>query len=134
MVDIDKEVVELCQRFLPEWSDGSFEDPRVKVHFMDARKYLEITDFQWDIIFIDITEPLDDSPSYKLFTKEFYQLVTKRLKKNGAVALQAGNLNSALFECHGAIYNTLNLVFKNVESYGAFIPLRYHMGLYLCFQ
>lgn len=122
MVDIDKEVIELCQRYLPRWSDGSFEDPRVKVHFMDAREYLENTDFRWDIIFIDITEPLDDSPSYKLFTKEFYQLVRNSLKKNGAVALQAGNLNPALIECHGAIYNTLKLVFENVESYGAFIP------------
>src|SRR5580698_2958293 len=26
MVDIDGEVVELCKRLLPEWSDGAFED------------------------------------------------------------------------------------------------------------
>lgn len=122
MVDIDQEVVELCQRYLPEWSNGAFEDPKVDVHFMDAREYLENTDYRWDIIFIDITEPLDDNPSYRLFTKEFYQLVVQRLKKNGVTALQAGNLNTAFFECHGAVYNTLKLVFKNVESYGAFIP------------
>jgi len=122
MVDIDSEVVEICKRYLPEWSQGAFDDPKVETCYMDARKYLEENDDKWDIIFLDLTEPLDNSPSYLLFTKEFYQLVAQRIKDGGSIALQAGNLNPRLFECHGAIYNTLKLVFKNVDSYGAFIP------------
>ena len=31
MVDIDGEVVELCKKYLPEWSAGAFEDPRANV-------------------------------------------------------------------------------------------------------
>jgi len=122
MVDIDSEVVELCKYYLPTWSQGAFEDSRVEVLFMDARKYLEGNVGKWDIIIIDLTEPLDDSPSYLLFTKEFYSLTAKRIKKEGAIALQAGNLNPRLFQCHGAIYNTLKLFYKFVDSYGAFIP------------
>lgn len=122
MVDIDRDVVTLCEKYLPEWNGGAFKDPRTELLFMDARKYMENNYKKWDVIFIDITEPLDDSPAYLLFTHEFYQLLAQRLKENGVIALQAGNLNPRLLQCHGAIYNTLKLVFPHVESYGAYIP------------
>ncbi|MEW5922101.1 MAG: polyamine aminopropyltransferase [Bacillota bacterium] len=122
MVDIDRDVVSLCEKYLPEWNRGAFKDPRTELLFMDARKYMENNNKRWDVIFIDITEPLDDSPAYLLFTREFYQLLTNRLKKNGIIALQAGNLNPRLLYCHGAIYNTLKQVYRHVDSYGPFIP------------
>jgi spermidine synthase len=122
MVDIDREVVSLCEKYLPEWNGGAYKDPRTELLFMDARKYMENNHKRWDVIVIDITEPLDDSPAYMLFTREFYQLLTQRLKKNGIIALQAGNLNPRLLQCHSAIYNTLKQVFRYVDSYGAFIP------------
>ena len=122
MVDIDREVVSLCEKYLPEWNGGAFKDPRTELLFMDARKYMENNDKKWDVIIIDITEPLDDSPAYLLFTREFYQLLAQRLKKNGVIALQAGNLNPRLLQCHGAIYNTLKMAFSHVDSYGVYIP------------
>ncbi|MGI6307786.1 MAG: fused MFS/spermidine synthase [Dethiobacteria bacterium] len=123
MVDIDQDVVKLCRQYLPTWSNGAFDDPRVEVHFMDARKYLEENEAKWDIIIIDLTEPLDhNSPSYLLFTKEFYQLVAQRVKEKGGIALQADNLNPRLLQYHGSLYNTLKLTFKYVDSYGAYIP------------
>ena len=36
MIDIDREVVEACRRFLPEQSDGAFEDPRAELVFDDS--------------------------------------------------------------------------------------------------
>ena len=36
MVDIDGEVVELSKKYLPEWSDGAFDDPRARVIIGDA--------------------------------------------------------------------------------------------------
>ncbi len=122
MVDIDREAVELCKKYLPEWSQGTFGDPRVEVVYMDARKYLEENMEKWDVIFLDLPEPLDDSPCYLLFTSEFYKIVAQRLQTGGHLALQADNLNPRLFHCHAAIYNTLKKHFKNVESYGTYIP------------
>jgi spermidine synthase len=122
MVDIDKEAVELCKQHLPQWSEGTFEDPRVKVLHMDARKYLEENTEKWDIIFLDLPEPLDDGPCYLLFTSEFYKIVAGRLKSGGHIALQADNLNPRLFHSHAAIYNTLKKHFNIVESYGTYIP------------
>ena len=103
MVDIDKEAVELCKKYLPEWSQGTFEDPRVEVVYMDARKYLEENKEKWDIIFLDLPEPLDDSPCYLLFTSEFYKIVSERLQTGGTTCRQI-ILGPC---CSTAIYNTL---------------------------
>ncbi|MDP6783722.1 MAG: spermidine synthase, partial [Dehalococcoidia bacterium] len=40
MVDIDREVVEICRRLLPKHHQGSFEDPRTQLLFEDAYNYL----------------------------------------------------------------------------------------------
>ena len=122
MVDIDKEVIDLCRTYLPQWNDGFYDDSKVRLIFEDARKYLEESDEYWDIIFMDLPEPLEDSPCYMLFTKEFYSMAKTKLYSNGMIALQAGNLNVRLLECHGAVYNTLKKVFNHVDSYGAYIP------------
>lgn len=122
MVDIDQEVVELCKKYLVEWHQGAFDDPRVEVIHMDARKYLEETEEKFDCMFLDLTEPIDDGPSYLLFTKQFYQTVADRLTPEGIVALQAGSYNPRLIECHAAVCNTLATAFPIVRSYGAFIP------------
>ena len=122
MVDIDREVVELCKEYLPQWHQGAFENPKVQVHYMDARKYLKKTDEVFDIIFVDLTEPLDDGPSYLLFTKQFFQIAYERLADDGIIALQAGSFNPRLIECHAAVCNTLQTAFPIVRSYWNFIP------------
>ncbi|NLZ39126.1 MAG: polyamine aminopropyltransferase [Firmicutes bacterium] len=122
MVDIDREVVELCKKYLPEWHQGAFDNPKVRVHYMDARKYLKKTDEVFDIIFMDLTEPLDDGPSYLLFTKQFYEIAYERITADGIIALQAGSFNPRLIECHAAICNTLKTSFPIVRSYWNFIP------------
>jgi spermidine synthase len=122
MVDIDREVVQLCREYLPGWSQGFFDDPRVEVLHMDARKYLEDSDENFDLIFMDLTEPLDDGPSYLLFTREFYATVRDRLTEDGIISLQAGSFNPRLIECHTAICNTLATAFPIVRSYASYIP------------
>ena len=115
-------MVELCKEYLPSWHQGAFNDSKVKVLYMDARKYLQKTDDVFDIIYMDLTEPIDDGPSYLLFTKQFYQLVSDRLADDGIIALQAGSFNPRLLECHAAVCNTLATSFPLVRSYHSFIP------------
>jgi spermidine synthase len=122
MVDIDREVVDLCKEYMQKWHQGAFENPKVSLYHTDARKYLEDTDEIFDIIYMDLPEPLDDGPAYLLFTKEFYQLVGERLAGDGIIALQAGSFNPRLIECHAAVCNTLATAFPVVRSYASFIP------------
>lgn len=122
MVDIDSKVVEMCREHLSQWHQGSFEDDRVELLHMDARRYLEQTDRCFDLIYSDLTEPVEEGPSRFLFTREFYDLVKTRLKPKGILTVQSGGFSLDYLSIHAAIRNTLKLAFCNVRSYHTFIP------------
>ncbi len=122
MVDIDREVVALCREHLGDWHRGSFDDPRLDLVISDARHYLEENDERFDVIVIDIPEPLEDSPALKLFTRQFYALLQERLAPDGIIVLQAGDFGSVFLEAHSAIFNTVRQVLPYVYSYHAFVP------------
>jgi spermidine synthase len=122
MVDIDQEVVESAKKFLPEWHQGAFDDPRVELQFLDARKYLEETQEVYDIIIIDISEPVEEGPAYLLYTREFYNILMKRLTKEGIISLQAGTTALTSLLNFSAVYQTLKSVFPVVSPYEAWIP------------
>lgn len=122
MVDIDQEVVEACKKYLPQWHQGAFNDPRVELQFRDARKYLDETDEVYDVMIIDISEPVEEGPAYLLYTKEFYQGVLKRLSPDGLIALQAGTTSTPYLLNFTAVTRTLKEVFPIVSPYQASIP------------
>ncbi len=122
MVDLDKEVVDICREYLPSWHQNSFDNSRVELLYMDARHYVEETDHKFDLVISDITEPVDEGPAYLLFTREFYAILKNRLKEGAVLSLQAGSFNLNLLEAHAAICNTLRLHFPYVSSYHTFIP------------
>ncbi len=122
MVDIDEEVVARCKELLPEWHQGAFEDPRVELRYLDARKYLEETSEAFDVVIIDISEPIEEGPAYLLFTKEFYEIVRERLSPGGVISLQAGTISLNDLECYAAIQKTLEQVFPVVAPAWASIP------------
>jgi spermidine synthase len=122
MVDIDEEVVARSRELLPEWHQGAFEDPRVELRYLDARRYLEETAEIFDVIIIDISEPIEEGPAYLLFTKEFYEIVRERLAPAGVIALQAGTVSLNDLDCYSAIQRTLAQVFPVVCPAWSSIP------------
>jgi spermidine synthase len=122
MVDIDEKVVDICRRYLPSFHKNSFDDPRSKVVFTDARKYLEETTDRYDIVLIDLVEPLEAGPAYLLYTKEFYQIVKSKLNAGGIMCVQSGASGLANVENYFAIHHTLKTVFSIVRPYQSFVP------------
>ncbi|HOL17702.1 MAG TPA: polyamine aminopropyltransferase [Bacillota bacterium] len=122
MVDIDREVVELCRKHLPGWHGNCFDDPRVEVLHMDARRYLEDTKHRYDLIYSDLTEPEEEGPSRLLFTRQFFELVKNRLAPGGILTVQAGCFSIDLLEAHASIRKTLQQCFASVFSYHTYIP------------
>ena len=117
MVDIDDEVVALCQKFLPDHSRGSFEDKRTELLHTDARDYLAKSREVFDIIIIDLPDPIERGPAYLLYTQEFYQLVQDRLTANGIICVQAGSAALTELLNFTAVNNTLKSVFPIVCPY-----------------
>lgn len=122
MVDLDREVVEICQEYLKSWHQGSFDDTRLELLYMDAREYLENTSEIFDVIISDVPEPVEAGPAIRLFTKQYFDLIKNHLTGNGLLSLQAGDYGLPFIGAHSAIYNTLRQVMPFVCSYRAFIP------------
>jgi spermidine synthase len=112
MVDIDRKVPAICQKYLPSLSAGAFRDRRVELLYQD----------RFDVVILDLTEPLEEGPAYLLFTKEFYQGLKKKLKPGGVMALQAGTTSLLVSSTFLAVVNTLRTVFRFVAPYDAQIP------------
>lgn len=117
LVDIDGELVEICKQYLPGWHQGSFDDPRVEVVICDGRDYVEKCNEKFDVIIIDLSDPLEDSPAVFLFTREFYLSVRNCLTDHGCVGIQGEGVSPQEHTLHVRIVNTLQEVFPVVKPY-----------------
>ncbi len=124
IVDIDEYAVEICKKHLPELHNGSYEDRRVKVYFEDARSVIEKS-CGFDIVILDLPEPVEGGTAFLLYTKEFYSMVFKCLKENGAMVTQSASTAINNLKTFTAVINTLKQVFPVVRPYTASIPSFY---------
>lgn len=122
MVDIDKQVIDICRRFLPNIHQNSFDDSRTELRFADARKYLKETSDKFDVVIIDLVEPLEIGPACLLYTQEFYQLIKERLNDDGIMSVQSGAASWTNLENFTAIISTLKSVFSIVCPYQVYVP------------
>jgi len=121
MLDLDRELVEISQRYLPEWSRGAFSSPRAKLLFREARAYIEKTKQKFDVVISDLTEPLRGTPSVPLFTREFFRQVDAILNGDGIFVLQAGSADPHYSHFFGSLGKTMRAVFPVVRPYWTFI-------------
>jgi spermidine synthase len=122
MVDIDDKVTELSKKYLPEHSNGAFEDKRTELYHVDAREYLKKSRDRYDVIIIDLPDPIEGGPASLLFTQEFYRLVHERLTKDGLISVQAGSASPGELLNLTAVNTTLKSVFPVVAQYATYMP------------
>jgi len=122
MVDIDEEVVKLCRRFLPRWHQNALDDPRAELHFVDARKHLDESSDEFDVIIIDLADPLEQGPARLLYTQEFYQIVKRKLGPGGIMSVQAESSEWTNLDNFTAIVNTLRNIFPIARPYQVHVP------------
>ena len=125
MVDIDKVACDICREQLPQWNNGAYEDPRFYVEYSDAFAWLKDCDEKYDVIIMDICDPIEAGPGYKLYTSEFYTfLIKERLSPGGIFVTQSGPcaIYNAMDECFTTIHNTLASAFDIVIPYVSDVP------------
>jgi spermidine synthase len=123
MVDLDSEVVELCRRFLPQHHRGTFDDRRVDLRHGDARACLESSSDGYDVIILDLVDPLEGGTSYLLYTREFYEIARSKLNPGGVLVTQAGPAGLLNYtECFTAVAKTLSMVFPRTYPYAVYVP------------
>ena len=85
MVEIDEEVVNVCERYLPQTS-CSLGEGRVAIYYEDGLRFVRDKESEYDLIIVDSTDPF--GPGEGLFTKEFYGNCYKALKPDGIMVNQ----------------------------------------------
>ena len=122
MVDLDRQLIAAAREHLPTFHQGSFDDPRVRLEFGDGRAFVERRRDQFDAIIIDVTNPMEGGPSFRLFTVEFYHAVRERLRPGGIVVLQSDAVTLHGLDSAATIHHTVLAVWPHVYTYAVFLP------------
>lgn len=117
MVDIDGDVVAFCREHLEE-NREAFDDPRLDLTIDDAKAWLERSEETFDVIIMDLDDPLEGGPCYQLYTKEFYAFLKTKMNPGGVFVTQSG---ASGIKSHplvfSPIHNTAKDVWPNVIAY-----------------
>jgi spermidine synthase len=90
-VELDPAVIELARSTMRYANGGSLDNPRVHVVTGDAMKWLrDTTSPSFDAIIVDLPDP--DTPVLgRLYSTEFYGLVSRALAPGGLMVVQSGS-------------------------------------------
>eukprot|EP01051_Picozoa_sp_SAG22_P013566 SAG22_NODE_1535_length_4200_cov_301.283346_2_plen_314_part_00 len=131
MVDIDGDLVEVFKKDLPQWHQGAFDDPRTELIYDDCIPQLENYDGLFDVIILDLADPVEAGPAFPIWTQEYYKTCFAKLSPDGVCVTQAGPLSThQVSEICTPVAKTLASVFPTVLTYGCHIPSFGHMWAY----
>ena len=89
MVEIDGEVIRLCQEHMPMIAGDAWTNPRGELIVGDGIDYVRrAPDASFDVIIVDSTDPI--GVGEVLFTDEFYENTARILTANGVIVNQCG--------------------------------------------
>jgi spermidine synthase len=120
-------------------ADEQLRSPRGTVVIDDARRFLERTQDSFDIIVIDPPPPLAAAASSLLYSPEFYQVLSRRLRPGGILQqwLPGGEqiVGAAIAKSLSKSFPDV-LVYRSIEGIGlhflaSFQPLRQRTGIEL---
>ena len=122
LVDIDPEMTTISKELnvLAELNQGSLEDPRLTIFNQDAFTFINQAGVLYDRVIIDMPDPHNEAIN-KLYSKEFYTMIRKRMSPQGILVSQSSSpfFTRKTFWC---IQETLDAVFDDTLSYHVNIP------------
>ena len=123
MIDLDQQVVDMCRDYLPRHHQGSFDDPRVTLLHRDARAYLAEPGEKFDVMVMDLVDPMEGGPAYLLYTRQYYEIARSRLNPGGILVTQSGPAGLLSHqECFTTINRTLSATFAHCVPCQLHVP------------
>lgn len=122
LVDIDPEMTRISSTLpmLTKLNEDSFKHEKVTVFNDDAFSFINQAGILYDRVIIDMPDPHNEAIN-KLYSREFYRMIRKRMSKQGLIVSQS---SSPYFthKTFWGIEKTLDSVFDNTLSYHVTIP------------
>ena len=122
LVDIDPEMTMLGKHLylLSEINERSLDNPKLTIFNEDAFSFINKAGILYDRVIIDMPDPHNEAIN-KLYAKEFYTMIRKRMSPQGILVTQS----SSPFFTHKTFWSiekTLDAVFEDTLSYHVTIP------------
>jgi spermidine synthase len=120
MAELDPDVIEISKRQFGKVHGGAFDDPRLQVTVGDGLAYLRSTPVRYDLIAMDLTDPV--GPSVELYSPATFALAKGALGEGGALVLHVGSPFSHPERVRRTI-SDLRAVFPLVTPWFVHIPI-----------
>ncbi len=122
LVDIDPEMTRISSSLamITKLNQNSFANDKVTVFNADAFSFINQAGILYDRVIIDMPDPHNEALN-KLYSREFYTMIRKRMTENGIVVSQS----SSPFFTHRTFWGiekTLDAVYDDTLSYHVTIP------------
>jgi spermidine synthase len=120
-VELDPAVIEMARSTMRYANGGSLDNPRVQIVTGDAMTWLRrATSRSFDAVIVDLPDP--DTPVLgRLYSTEFYALVSRALAPGGLMVVQAGSPYSTLTAFWRTI-STITAAGYAVTPYHVYVP------------
>ncbi|MCP3868505.1 MAG: 4Fe-4S binding protein [Gammaproteobacteria bacterium] len=108
----DQQSYELVYSHLPEMTRNALQDPRVRIHFFDGRRFVNqlSKDQRFDLVLVLNASPAS-AYSNRYFTREFYERVGKQLGTLGVLCTRVSSASNYLGKTvgsySGSVFHTL---------------------------
>ena len=92
VLELDKEIIQICQKHLPHISEGAFKDKRVKIIYGDAFNTIKkIRRNSQHLLFIDMADSATNNQGQTFGPREndLFSNIKRCLKDGGVVVAQA---------------------------------------------
>lgn len=122
LVEIDRQVIDVCRAHLPSLSGGAFSDPRTKIVVDDGAAYLRRTWDDFDVILVDAPDPV--GPGQSLFGQKFLSACHARLRPGGILVAQSGVSFMQATQIRRTV-SRLRELFQDASAYTAAVPSYY---------
>ena len=120
MAELDPDVIAVAKAQFGKVHRGAFDDPRLQVTVGDGLAYLKTTAERYDIVAMDLTDPV--GPSVELYSSATFRLAKGAMAEGGALVLHLGSPFSHPARVRETLGN-LRAAFRIVAPYFVHIPL-----------
>ncbi|NJL24334.1 MAG: hypothetical protein HC902_03595 [Calothrix sp. SM1_5_4] len=123
LVEIDPNMIKLAKENprLRALNQNALNDPRVRVHVMDAFRFLREGTDRYDLVLADLPYPTSYDLSL-LYTVEFYSFLRRRLEPEGILVLDFPPAERSPTAFSVLVHSLRQAGFKSLHAYGAEEP------------
>ncbi|MGB9792826.1 MAG: polyamine aminopropyltransferase [Thermacetogeniaceae bacterium] len=118
LVEIDRRVVELSRRYLPELA-CSYDNPKLQVYFEDGVEFVKKKKSSYDIVLVDSPDPIGQAE--RLFGGEFFSSIFEALRPDGMFVVQTES-PFVDKELVSRVYSDVSRLFPIAKVYIGVVP------------